>query len=87
MMKYLQNLLSLVVSKSSSNTLLPNQEYAFLIQQTGQRPTAIILLALRTGVPCKKLVQIASRYPYKFKLARYMGLNALVRIDGYKARR
>ncbi|PHI38358.1 hypothetical protein CBQ28_04565 [Pseudoalteromonas sp. GCY] len=86
-MKYLQNLLSLVVSKSSSDTLLPNQEYAFLIQQTEQRPTAIILLALRTGVPCKKLVQIAKRYPYKFKQARYKGLNALVRIDGYKARR
>ncbi|MEZ7207150.1 hypothetical protein [Pseudoalteromonas sp. DY56-GL79] len=85
-MKYLQNLLSLV-SKSSGTSLLPNQEYAFLIQQTEKRPIAIILLALRTGVPCKKLVQIAKRYPYKFKLARYMGLNALVRIDGYKARR
>lgn len=66
---------------------MPNQEYAFLIQQTQQRPTAIILLALKTGVPCKKLAQIAKRYPYKFKQARYMGLNALVRIDGCKARR
>ncbi|WP_440056100.1 hypothetical protein ACSLBF_08105 [Pseudoalteromonas sp. T1lg65] len=85
-MKYLQNLLSLV-NKSNGNSLLPNQEYAFLIQQTEQRPIVIILLAWRTGVPCIKLVQIAKRYPYKFKLTRYMGLNALVRIDGYETKK